>query len=107
MKLTLGKANAHHATLLIDGASERSVLINSEHATAIAMQIARAFNRDKHFEAMIAALTPFKSSEMGKLLIGMIDVREDGAEQAQRNLSRLVSMIDVILDAVEADDGDE
>jgi hypothetical protein len=109
MRLILGKANATHATLTIDGTDKVIEITVAENATAMAMRIARAFNRDRHFEALVAALTPFRSNEMGDKLVGMIDVRENGGEQAQSNLVRLVAMIDVILDAVARhdDDGDE
>jgi len=105
MKLVLGTANANHAMLLIDGDDTRTVTITDASATAVAVRLARAFNRDKHFEALIAALTPFRSSEMGNLLVCMIDVRESGGEKAQQELSRMIKLIDVILDAAEQADG--
>ena len=46
---------------------------------------------------------PFRSNEMGGMLIETIDMREANGEQAQKNLIRLVNMIDVILDAAGVD----
>ena len=109
MRLILGKADATHATLIIDGTDRIIEIKDAENATAMAILIARACNRERHFKALVAALTPFRSNEMGDKLVGMIDVRESGGEEAQNNLVRLVAMIDVILDAVARhdDDGDE
>jgi hypothetical protein len=101
MKLTVGKLNETHATLHISGVADGLINISGTQATIIALRVARSFNRDMHFSALVAALSPFRSSEMGALLVGMIDVREEGAGEAQMRLSRLISMIDVILEAVE------
>jgi hypothetical protein len=64
-------------------------------------------NRDDIFEALVAALSPFRSSEMGGLLVDMIDIREPSAEEAEKRLRRLVRMIDVILNTVEAAEHDD
>jgi hypothetical protein len=102
MKLTLGPT--------IDSTSAISCLdeedIISPNAPLIAEQIARAVNRDNIFDALVGALSPFRSDEMGGRLVNMIDIREDGAEEAEKRLRRLVTMIDVILNTVEAADDD-
>jgi hypothetical protein len=103
MKLTVGKLNDTSATLHPSDDADGRVDISGANAPGLAMQIVRAFNRDKHFDALVAALSPFRSDEMGALLVAMIDVREFGGEEAQRRLGRLVKMIDVILDAAEAE----
>jgi hypothetical protein len=106
MRLTVEQTNDTHATLHIDGDGDGAINIECKNATEVALDIARSVNRDRHFDALVAALTPFRSSEMGAHLVRMIDSREQGGEEAQARLSRLVKMIDVILDAVETAEED-
>lgn len=93
--------SGNSATLRMDG-SDDIVTISGANASTIADRIARAVNRDGMFSAVVAALSPFRSDELGGLLVGMIDQREYGAEEAERRLRRLISMIDVILNTVDA-----
>jgi hypothetical protein len=105
MKLRLRNITDTNATLRLD--EEGVVTVNCADAGAVALQIARAANRDHIFDALVAALSPFRSDEMGGLLVSMIDIREPKAEEAERRLRRLVSMIDVILNSVEAVEYDD
>jgi D-arabinose 5-phosphate isomerase GutQ len=106
MRLTVDKMNDCNATLRISDDDDGLIDISGANAPGLAMEIARAVNRDKHFDALVAALTELRSGELSKLA-EMIDIREDGAEVAELRLSRLVSMIDVILDAVERTEQDD
>ena len=103
MKLKIGTIDATSATLICDDSDQIKVTVSD---LRLAYKLARAFNRDRHFEALVSALTVFRSEEMGDLLIGMIDVREEGGEKTQARLGRMVKMIDVILDAVDQLDDD-
>jgi hypothetical protein len=105
MKLRIDALDATNATLICDDSDQIRVTVAGD--PRLSYKLARAFNRDKHFDALVSALTVFRSNEMGDLLIGMIDVREIGGEQAQARLGRMVKMIDVILDAVEQLDDDQ
>jgi hypothetical protein len=103
MKLILGKSDATQATLHVEGSDDCIVTVMNGRPNELAAMLARSFNRSRHFDALFAALSPFRSAELGNLLISVIDTREQNADQAQRALGRLVAMIDVILDAVERD----
>src|SRR5262245_10127426 len=105
MRLKLGQATEKAAFLHCDDGE--IIMVTCPDARMVAQSIARAINRDRHFEALVAALTPFRSTEMGGQLVDMIDQREHRGELAQARLIQLVSMIDVILDACEKEhDGD-
>ena len=99
MRLTLGTATENNATLYLD--EDDIVTVQSENAAEIARKIARAANRDDQFEALVTALTPFRSDEMGGLLVNMIDIREPKAREAEKQLRMLINFIDVILNTVE------
>ena len=58
------------------------------------------------FDALVAALSPFRSDQIGGRLVTMIDVRERHAEETEKQVRRLVTLIDVILNTVEAADDD-
>ncbi len=107
MKLKLGTTADTSATLYVDNPADQVVTVRCENAPAVALQIARAVNRDEIFEALVAALSPFRSDEMGGLLVDMIDIREPNAEEAEKRLRRLIRMIDVILYTVEAAEHDD
>ncbi|WP_441267937.1 hypothetical protein AB7G19_16350 [Bradyrhizobium sp. 215_C5_N1_1] len=94
-RLKLGVASDNAATLVSD---DDIITIACDRAKTVAERIARALN---HHDALVAALTPFRSSEMGDALVYMIDAREPNSEAAQARLIQLVAMIDVILDSVE------
>jgi hypothetical protein len=98
MKLTLGTATETSTTLYLD--EDDTVIVQSADPE-VARKIARAVNRDDQFEALVAALTPFRSSEMGGLLVSMIDIRQPKAKEAEKQLSMLINFIDVILNTVE------
>ncbi|MCA1419511.1 hypothetical protein [Bradyrhizobium sp. BRP23] len=94
-RLKLGAANDKAATLVSD---DGVITIACDDASTVARVIAIAVN---HHPALVAALTPFRSGEMGDLLVDLIDQREPNSETAQARLIQLVAMIDVILDSVE------
>ncbi|MET3969074.1 hypothetical protein ABID62_005161 [Bradyrhizobium sp. S3.9.1] len=94
-RLKLGMATDKAASLMSD---DGVITLACEHARDVAMLIARAVN---HHDALVAALTPFRSHEMGDALVHMIDYREPNSEAAQARLIQLIAMIDVILDSVE------
>ncbi|MCA1452809.1 hypothetical protein I6F35_06190 [Bradyrhizobium sp. BRP22] len=100
MKLKLTADSS--ATLYLN--ENDTVTVRSANAPAIAREIARAVTRDDMFEALVAALTPFRSSELGGRLVNMIDLRENGAEETEQRLRRLITFIDVILNNVEERD---
>ncbi|MEY9179741.1 hypothetical protein [Bradyrhizobium sp. USDA 313] len=93
-RLKLGSASDKVASLIGD---DGVITIACDDARTVAAEIACAVN---HHDALIAALTPFRSSEMGGPLVDMIDQREPNAETAQARLIQLVAIIDVILDSV-------
>jgi hypothetical protein len=104
-KLTLGPTiDSTTAIFCLD--EEDIITVRCLNAPLIAEQIARAVNRDNIFDALVSALSPFRSDEMGGRLVNMIDIRDDCAEEAEKRLRRLVTVIDVILNTVEAADDD-
>jgi hypothetical protein len=60
----------------------------------------------QYIRHLVGALSPFRSYEMGGRLVNMIAIREDGAEEAEKWLRWLVTVIDVILNTVKAADDD-
>jgi hypothetical protein len=102
MRLTLANVANTSATLYLN--DDDIVTVQSARAPIIAREIARAVNRDDQFEALVTALTPFRSNEMGGLLVNMIDIREPKAAEAEKQLRMLVNFIDVILNTVELRD---
>ena len=72
----------------------------------IAEQIARAVNRDNTFDALVGAQWPFRSDEMGGRRVNIMDIREDGAEEAEKRRRRLVNMLDVVVKTVQPGDHD-
>jgi hypothetical protein len=103
--VVLGEMTATSATLSLPN-GDGSIIINSENPSALATKVARALGRDDKFEALVAALTEFRSNDLGGLLINAIDMREPDSKGIQKRLSKLVCMIDVILDAVEEHEDD-
>lgn len=102
MKLKpLGPTTRTTAEFNLNRGGNHIITIHCADVIDAAPSIARAVNL---FPALVSALTPFRSSEMGNLLIDMIDMREKNGVDAQKNLARYVNMIDVILDAAEASD---
>lgn len=100
MKLQLTVGDDHRAVLAIDGDSEKMVVVRCADAVPIAKEIARAVNRDFMFTALVAALLPFTSDEMGQLLIDVVEADTAGGEQAQevgKTLRKLVRAIDRLL----------
>lgn len=102
MRLKLANVANTSVTLYLD--DDDIVTVQSARAPLIAREIARAVNRDDQFEALVTALTPFRSNEMGGLLVNMIDIREPKAAEAEKQLRMLVNFIDVILNTVELRD---
>ena len=98
MKLTFGTANETSTTLYLD--EDDTVIVQSNNPE-IAHKIARAVNRDDLFEALVSSLTPFRSSEMGGLLVNMIDIRQPKAKEVEKQLNMLINFADVILNTVE------
>jgi hypothetical protein len=101
MKLKLGQTTRVSADFDMDGGGSHVITIHCADVIDDAPIVARSVNL---FPALVSALVPFRSNEMGDMLIGLIDTREANGEAAQKNLTRLVNMIDVILDAAEASD---
>jgi hypothetical protein len=98
MKLTTVAATDTGIELQMNEGGDEIITVRSWDALEDGARIVRAVNM---FDALVGALTPFRSSEMGGLLVDMIDMREEGGEQAQKRLSHLISVIDVILDLAE------
>lgn len=103
MKMKFGPVTDTSAELHLGDGGDHVITIHCEDVTEDAATIVRAFNL---FPALVSALTPFRSSEMGSHLINMIDMREETGEECQKRLTHLISMIDVILDAAEAEPHD-
>jgi len=66
MRLTLGTATETSTTLYLD--EDDTVIVESKNPE-VPRKIARAVNRDDQFDALVAALNPFRSSELGGLLV--------------------------------------
>ena len=100
MKLKLTNGDDHRAVLMIDDDREKMVVVRSQDSVTVAREIAKAVNRDFLFDALVAALTPFQSREMGQLPITMF--REDGTagQLARQRLERLINTIDLLLKGV-------
>jgi hypothetical protein len=86
---------------LPDGRSILSTAIGAD--PELRTVIVCAVNRDYLFEAMVAALTPFKSTEMGQLLIDALFVRGEPevAAKAKERFVKLINAVDVVLKGVE------
>ena len=93
MKLRLGTPTDASVSLYFD---DGIVTVSGADAAAVAHQIARAVNRDSMFDALVAVLSPIS------LELNMIDIRKNGADEAERRLRRLISTFDVIMNSVEA-----
>lgn len=104
MKMKFVTATDTTAELHLGDGGDHVITIHCEDVTEDAAMVARAFNL---FPALVSALTPFRSSEMGHAMIGLMDLREAEGEEIQKRLTRLISMIDVILDVAEATEDDE
>jgi hypothetical protein len=92
----VGETVNSSAELHLDGGGNHTITIRCADIWDDTAKLIRAVNT---FEALVSALTPFRSSEMGALLVENIDTREPNGEAAQKRLAHLVAMIDVILDA--------
>jgi hypothetical protein len=103
MKMKIGSMTDTSADLSLDDGGDHVITIHCDDVTEHAPMIARAVNL---FPALVSALTPFRSNEMGDWLVAFIDMREENSEDMQKRLSRLINMIDVILDAAEEPDDD-
>jgi hypothetical protein len=106
MKIKFGPVTDTSAEFDLNGGGSHVITIHCGDVTEDAPVVARAINL---FPALVSALLPFHSSEMGSLLVAMIDMREEGGKEAHKRLSHMISLIDVILEAagVEEDDDDE
>lgn len=104
MKLRLTAGDELRAVLAIDADPDKLVIVRCPDAVPIAREIARAVNRDYLFTALVTALTPFKSDEMGDLLISAMFTIEGGGDansvEAEKRLRQLISAVDVILNGV-------
>ena len=98
MKLKVGMRTATGLALRLDDGGDDVITIRCQDAQEDGEKIMLAVNS---FAALVAALTPFRSNEMGGTLVDMIDQRETGGAQAEQSLRRMVAMIDMILDATE------
>ena len=103
MKMKFVNATDISAELHLGDGGDHVITIRCDDVIDDAAMVARAFNL---FPALVSALTPFRSSEMGNHLIEMIDMREETGEECQKRLTHLISMIDVILDVAEAEPSD-
>ncbi len=108
MKLRIGIITNNIAQLEFDD-DRGEVLVRriGDDAAALGRQIARAVNRDRQFEALVAALTPFKSTEMGNLVIDVVTSDMAATKTAKEvavaagRLRQLIDAVDLILRAVE------
>jgi hypothetical protein len=96
--MKFGDITATSAELYLGDGGDQIITIHCEDVSDDVFMVARAVNL---FPALVSALTPFRSSEMGNLLVGLVDMREETGAEIQKRLSHLISMIDVILDAAE------
>jgi len=96
-------ASATRATLWPDGDPETIITVRASNARAIGQQIVRAVNRDKLFDALVTALTPFGSTEMGNLLLEAILAMHIDVPNAEveKRLHTLIKAVDIVLKAVE------
>jgi hypothetical protein len=101
MKLKLTNGDDYRAVLLIDEDREKMVVVRCPDSVRVAKEIAKAVNRDFLFDPMVAALTPFKSREMGQLLITMFSDEDTATQLARQRLAGLIDTIDVLLKGVE------
>jgi hypothetical protein len=101
MKLKLTNGDDYRAVLLIDDDREKMVVVRCPDSVRVAKEIAKAVNRDFLFDPMVAALTPFKSREMGQLLITMFSDEDTATQLARQRLAGLIDTIDVLLKGVE------
>jgi hypothetical protein len=100
MKIKFGPITDTNAELQLNEGGGHTITIHCEDVTEDAFMVARAINL---FPALVGALTLFRSNEMGNLLIGLIDMREETGAEIHKRLSHVVGMIDVILDVAEAE----
>jgi hypothetical protein len=101
MKLKLTNGDDYRAVLLIDDDREKMVVVRCHDSVTVAKEIAKAVNRDFLFDPLVAALTPFKSREMGQLLITMFRDDDTAGQLARQRLERLINTIDHLLKGVE------
>lgn len=107
MKLTVEPQpeayTADKAVTLTDETGE-IILISCPNASLMAAKIAARVNR---FDAMVAVLTPFRSTEMGQLLLDHLlndapsGVTEEAMNVAHARMKKLINAVDVILKSVE------
>lgn len=109
MKLRLTVVADRRAVFSIDGDPDQTVTVRAAEAVAIARKIARAVDRDPLFDALVAALTPFHSGEMGNLLLDamfFVDGLDPEADtdpvkrEAEKRMRKLIGAVDLILKAV-------
>jgi hypothetical protein len=103
MKLQTIAATETGVELHLNEGGDQLISISCEDAMEDAPRIVRAVNT---FDALVGVLTLFRSSEMGNLLIGLVDMREENGEAIQKRLTHLISMVDFVLDAAEAENDD-
>ena len=89
MKLRLTYGDDDRATISIDDDPQQMITVRCRPiSAAVARAVVRAVNRDHLFDALVSTLTPFRSDEMGELLIGALfhpyDSRADEAQGEPR-----------------------
>lgn len=101
MKLTLEPQpdgyTADKAVILTDETGEM-VLIGCQRASIVGEEIARVVNMH---DALVAALEPFQSHRMGKLIKECIvaSMREDQRPETETQIGRMIDAVDLILRA--------
>lgn len=102
MKLTLAVGDDRRAVMHVDRDPEKLITVRSVDAVPIAREIVQAVNRDYLFTALVLALTPFKSDQMGTMIVNVLqNVDNPIAQEAMENLNKLIKAIDRILEAAE------
>ncbi len=95
---------ADKAIVLTNVDNDDNILIGCPNAGAVAREIRRAVN---FHDSLVAALTPFRSEEMGQMLLDLIladappGVSDEHMNQVHGRLSLLINAIDVTLKGIE------
>lgn len=101
MNLKLGTMTDNRATLYFDDKSKGVITIKGSNALVVARTIRDAVNRGVKFDALVAALTPFQSTEYGNRIIESLDQREfRDFDKTEARLRTLINYVDATLAVV-------